>query len=136
MALDLKIITPQRTAVETAVLSVHLPSQQGEIEILPDHADLIAALSFGELTYREQAGEMKKLFIGGGFMQVEKGHILLVTDMAVDAAQVEINSVEEAVARAKKALLDGASVMNREEQAYLESRIAQQLALLDFRKKK
>ncbi len=136
MALDLKIITPQRTAVEEAVLSVHLPSQQGEIEILPDHADIIVALSYGELTYKSAPGEVKKLFIGGGFMQVESGHILLVTDMAVDAEQVELNSVEEAIERAQKALRDGSSVMTREEQTYLESRIAQQLALLDFRKKK
>ncbi len=136
MPLAIKIITPQRTALETDVLSIHLPTLQGEIEVLPDHADLIAALTHGELSYRETSGVSNTLFIGGGFLQVENNHILLVTDMAVDAKDVGVDSVEEAIERAQKALRDGASVMNREEQAYLESQIAQQLALLDFRKAK
>ncbi len=137
MPLAIQIITPQKTALEADVLSVHLPTLQGEIEVLPDHADLITALSHGELSYRETTGELKTLFIGGGFLQVENNHLLLVTDMAVDAQEIgELNTVKEAIERAQKALRDGASVMDREEQAYLESQIAQQLALLDFRKSK
>ncbi len=136
MPLDIKIITPLRTALQEQVHSVHLPSSQGEIEILPDHTDLIASLSHGELTYRPVQGGSKQLFIGGGFLQVEKNHVLIVTDIAVDSAEVDMNTVEEAVKRAEAALRNQSSVLSREEQAYLETRIAQQLALLDFKKKK
>ena len=63
MALHLKIITPMRTAVDTEVASVLVPSVQGEMEVLPGHADIIAAMDNGELTYRPVQGTTQSVFM-------------------------------------------------------------------------
>ncbi len=132
-----KIITPLRTALDTEVVSVKLPATEGEMEVLPGHADIIASVANGELSYRA-AGEAsaKSLFVGGGFLQVEKENVLLVTDTALEAAEIDTDTVQKALERAQAALRNRESVISREEQAYLEACIAKQLALLEYRRKR
>ena len=127
-----KIITPLRTALNLDVTGLKLPATQGEMEVLPGHADLITSVANGELTYTTTTGESKSLFVGGGFLQVEHGNVLLVTDTALEAAAIDSDSVQAALERAQKALRERASVISREEQAYLEACIAKQLAMMEY----
>lgn len=136
MTLHLKIITPMRTAVDADIHSVLVPSVQGEMEVLPDHADIIAAIDNGELVYRPVNGAPESLFVGGGFLQVEGDLVMLVTDTVLKAEEIDSSSVEEAVARAQEAYRNQSSVLSREEQTHLAAAIARQLAMLEFRRKK
>lgn len=134
MALHFKIITPLRTALEANVTSIHLLGTEGEMEILPGHTDIIAAIGNGELTYRTTTGQSSSLFIGGGFLQVEGDNAMLVTDTALEDGDIDTTSIESAIAKAQEALKNSASVLSREEQTYLEASIAKQLAILDYNK--
>lgn len=137
MNLEFCIITPQRTALEAEVLSIHLPGLEGEMEVFPMHADIIVGVDHGELKYRLAGSkELKNLFIGGGYLQVEKDKALLVTDIAVEAKEIDTKTVEQAIERAKDALRNKSSVLSREEETYLENCITQQIAMLDFRKRR
>ena len=127
-----KIITPMRTALDLDVTGIKLPATQGEMEVLPGHADLITSVANGELSYTPTDGAAKSLFVGGGFLQVEYGNVLLVTDTALEAAAIDTDTVQAALERAQKALRDRSSVLSREEQAYLEACIAKQLAMMEY----
>lgn len=131
-----KIITPLRTALDLEVSSIKLPASQGEMEVLPGHADLITSVSNGELIYHPQQGETKGLFIGGGFLQVDANNVLLVTDTALEAAEINTDSVQAALERAQKALREQSSVLSREEQVRLEALIAKQIAMMEYTRKK
>ncbi|MDD6813312.1 MAG: ATP synthase F1 subunit epsilon [Akkermansia muciniphila] len=134
MPMHFKIITPLRTALEAEVLGVKLPGTDGEMEVMPGHTGIITSVANGELVYRPAAGEPVSLFVGGGFLQVENDNVLLVTDTAVSAGEIDTDSVGEAVERAQKALREKASVLSREELVYLEAAIAKQMAMLEYRK--
>lgn len=136
MALHLKIITPMRTAVDTEVASVLVPSVQGEMEVLPGHADIIAAMDNGELTYRPIGGAAQSVFVGGGFLQVDAEQVMLVTDTVLEAHEIDASSVEAAVAKAQEAFRNQASILTREESTRLAASIARQLAMLEYRRKK
>lgn len=136
MPMQFKIITPMRTALEAEVTSIHLPATTGELEVLPGHASLITSVANGELSYTCPGQEPQSLFVGGGFLQVDKDDVLLVTDTALTVDEIDTTSVEAALERAQAAFRDGASVLDREEQAKLEAAIAKQIAILDFRKKR
>ena len=136
MGLYLRIITPMRTAVDAEVSGVLVPSMQGEMEVLPGHADIIAAIDNGELVYREIGKEPHSIFIGGGFLQVDKELALIVTDTVLEADEIDASSVEEAVARAQETFRNQSSVLSREEQTPLAAAIARQLAMLEYRNKK
>ncbi len=136
MAMHFKIITPMRTALEADVLSVHLPGTEGELEVLPGHAGMITSVANGELIYRPVDSEPASLFVGGGFLQVQHDNVLLVTDTALEADEINADTVEEALRRAQDALRNSASVLTREEQTKLEAAIAQQLAMLEYNRKR
>lgn len=136
MPLHLKIITPMRTAVDTEVTGVLVPSVQGEMEVLPGHADIIAAMDNGELTYRPVGGSPQSVFIGGGFLQVDDEQVMLVTDTVLEAEEIDTASVEAAIAKAQEAFRNQASVLSREEQTHLAAGIARQMAMLEYRRKK
>ena len=136
MALQFQIITPVRTALQAAVTSIQLPAVAGEMEILPGHADLIAAVANGELVYKPENGEAQSLFVGGGFLQVENENVLLVTDTALVADEIDPSAVQAAIERAQTALRNSETVLSREEQTYLAAQLAKQLAMLDFTRKK
>ncbi len=136
MPLQFKIITPMRTAVDAEVLSIHLVGAQGEMEVLPDHTDLISCVANGALTYRTTGGETLNLFVGGGFLQVENNTVLLVTNTALESEEIDTDNVEQAIARAQDALRNKASVLSREELTYLEASIARQMAMLDYKKQR
>lgn len=134
--MQFKIITPLRTALDTEVSSIMLPATQGEMEILPGHADIISSVANGELIYRTAKGESASLFVGGGFLQVDKENVLLVTDTALQASEIDNDSVQQALERAQKAIRERESVLSREEVAYLEAAIAKQIALMEYAKRK
>ncbi|MBR3902694.1 MAG: ATP synthase F1 subunit epsilon [Akkermansia sp.] len=136
MPMQFKIITPMRTALEAEVTSIHLPATTGEMEVLPGHASIITSVANGELTYTCPGQAPQSLFVGGGFLQVDKDDVLLVTDTALTVDEIDTSSIEKALERAQAAFRDSASVLDREEQAKLEAAISKQLAMLDFRKKR
>lgn len=133
MTLQLKIITPLHTVVDTPVQSLLLPSAEGQLEILPGHTGIISAVANGELIYRDpQQGEVS-LFVGGGFLQVEHDTALLVTDTAMAADEMDPDSITAAIERAQKDLRNSDSVLSREEQLRLEALISKQLAMLEYK---
>ncbi len=136
MPMQFRIITPMRTALEAEVTLIRVPASKGEMEVLPGHASIITSVANGELTYICPGQEAESLFVGGGFLQVDNDDVLLVTDTALSVDEIDTSSVEAALERAQAAFRDGASVLDREEQAKLEASIAKQIAILDFRKKR
>lgn len=136
MPMQFKIITPMRTALEAEVTAIRLPATKGEMEVLPGHAAIITSVANGELVYTCPGQAPECLFVGGGFLQVDNDDVLLVTDTALRVDEIDTASVEQALERAKAAFRDGASVLDREEQAKLEAAITKQMAMLDFRKKR
>lgn len=132
MSLRLKIITPLRTVAEALAESILIPSVEGQLEILPGHVGLISAVANGELVYYTENGE-ESLFVGGGFLQVEEDVVLLVTDTAMAADEMDPNSIQAAIELAKKDLRNSDSVLSREEQVRLEALISKQMAMLEYK---
>ena len=126
MLLHLKIITPLRTVAEADALSILVPATVGQLEVLPGHTALITSVSNGELSYRTATSSVS-LFIGGGFLQVEN-------DMAL--IEMDPSSINAAIEQARTRLRNESSVLSREEQTRLEAGIAQQLAMLEYKRRK
>ncbi len=135
MPLHLKIITPLRTAAEADALSILVPATEGQLEVLPGHTALITSVSNGELSYRTPTSSVS-LFIGGGFLQVENDMALIVTDTALAADEMDPSSINAAIEQARTRLRNESSVLSREEQTRLEAGIAQQLAMLEYKRRK
>jgi F-type H+-transporting ATPase subunit epsilon len=107
MALTIRfeLTTPERIVLKDDFASVTIPTREGEITVLPDHAPLVALLAPGAVTVRKGDQEAY-LAVSGGFIEVQPGSRLIVlADTAERAEELDEKKVEEARERAR-ALLD------------------------------
>ncbi|MDD5750503.1 MAG: ATP synthase F1 subunit epsilon [Candidatus Pacebacteria bacterium] len=101
MAIKFKIVTPERVVYENEVDSVTLPTQTGEITVLPNHIPLVAALKAGELTARKNKEEFP-MAVSGGLIEINKNEVIVLADTAEHAYEINEQWAEEARSRALK----------------------------------
>lgn len=123
--LHLVIVTPERQVIEEDVNMVTVPSSDGELGILPHHANLMAKLIPGEL--RIKKGEkVDVLAVGGGFLQMTDNTLSIMTDLAAYEKDIDEKAVEEAKKRAEQTLTEKLSSEEYAETlAVLEKSLAQ-----------
>jgi F-type H+-transporting ATPase subunit epsilon len=91
-----KIVTPERVLLETEVDSVTLPTQMGEITVLPDHVPLVASLKSGEVKYKI-GGQESFFAVSGGFIEVKKNHeVVVLADTAEFGHEIDEHRAEQA----------------------------------------
>lgn len=103
MALHLKIVTPENEIFDSEVSQVNIPSTEGELGILPNHANLMATLIPGELVIKN-GEKVTHMAVGEGFFQVVNNTLTVMTDLAIHAADIDERKVEEARKRAEEAM--------------------------------
>lgn len=118
--LHLKIVTPEKQIFDEPVDMVTLTSAEGELGILPNHANLMAKLQPGELRIKNK-GKEQVLATGDGFVQVNNNTLTILTDLAVDEGDIDEKAVEDARKRAQTAL----------EQKLSDEEYAETLAILE-----
>ena len=77
-SITLRIITPERIAVDTSVSAVRVPALDGAIGILARHAPMVAALDSGRLSWTAE-GRSQDMFVAGGFAEVRSDTVRVVT---------------------------------------------------------
>jgi len=99
--MELKIITPEKILYQEMVDSVSFQTMEGEITILPNHIPLISAIKPGEL--RIKIGKNTEHFsITRGVAEIDGKNIMVLTDAAERAEEIDAKRAEEARQRAKE----------------------------------
>ncbi len=93
--LKFKIVTPERLVYENEIDQVTLPTMEGEITILPDHAPLIAVLKPGSAEVKIGKEELD-LAVSGGLIEVKMNNVTVLADTAERAEEIDIKRAEEA----------------------------------------
>ncbi len=101
MEIKFKIVTPEKTVYEAEIDQLTLPTQEGEITVLPDHIPLISVLAPGELVAKKGSEEIA-MAVSGGMIEVRKNEITILADTAERAEEIDIKRAEEAKARAER----------------------------------
>ena len=80
MSLKLKIVSPEKIEYFGFADRVLVPGTAGKFEILINHAPIISSLEQGDVEFSYQ-GEVKKLHIQGGLVEVQKNEVCLCVEM-------------------------------------------------------
>ena len=93
--LQLEVVTPERRVLSESVNSVTVPGRNGEMQLLPGHAALIAELKTGVLSYTED-GTTFQLHVSGGFVEVSDDRVSVLAEIAerpeeIDAARAKLS---------------------------------------------
>ncbi len=103
MPLKLDIVTVERLVYSQDADMVIAPGIEGEMGILPRHAPLLTALTYGELRVRRGDDEYS-FAISGGFMEVQPDRVTVLADTAERAEEIDLERAEAARRRAEERL--------------------------------
>lgn len=89
----IRIITPTKTLFETYVSEATLPAFDGEVGILPRHADFIGLLGTGALKIVTN-GDDYWFMVTSGVFEVRGGTVTALTDLGQKAEDIDLQSAK------------------------------------------
>ena len=134
MALHLQIITPEKTVFDDEVAQVGLPTQLGQITVLPHHVSLITTVEPGEIVF-EHNHRINRLAAGFGFAQVAADEVKVLVDLAAPEEEIEEKKIEEAKRAAEEALKQK-HILSEEEYALAAANLQKSLVQLKIKRRR
>lgn len=133
--LKLKIITPKKIVLEEEVAAVTVPTETGEITVLPHHVDLFSLLVEGIVKIKKSSGE-DYLSIGGGYLQTDGEVINILVTRAYGQQAIDEQQTAKAIEEAKKIVAQTKDIKQRAEANALLRRSTIDLKLLKKRRRR
>jgi len=96
-----ELVTPERVVLKEDVFQATIPTEMGEITVLPNHIPLVAILKPGVVEVKRSDGSLEILSVSGGFVEVLKSKIVILADTAERATELDEVRIEEARAKAE-----------------------------------
>lgn len=115
------VVTPEATALEETAEFVALPLYDGEIGIGPGHSPMIGRLGFGELRLK-QAGQVRRYYVDGGFVQVHGNVVSVMTGRAIPARDLDSAVAREQLSAAQKRAATSDEALNIRQRLVDQSR--------------
>jgi len=125
--IKLKILTPRKAVLSKDIDSISLPTPDGEITVLPHHANLFTLLTEGIIKINAK-GDQDDLAIGGGYAETDGQEIHVLVSKAYGQKEVDEALTQKAVLDAQKILKTTRSEKERQEAASILKR-----SLIDIR---
>lgn len=139
----LKILTPEKTIYQDSVNKIVIPTESGEIGILPNHSPLVSIIKPGEIRIeKDSQTEAIPLSISGGIVEIRpssiqnniNSEVIILAGMSEFANEIDIAKAEEAYNRAQKAM-EEADNLSDIDFAKLQSTINKELNRINIAKK-
>ena len=101
--LHLDIISQEEQLLSEDVDMVLVPSNMGQIGILPGHISIFASLDEGELII-VTGGKQDVFAVTGGFLDVKQDRVTILANSVIRAKNINIKKVEEAQQKAQETM--------------------------------
>jgi len=100
-SINFSLVTPERKLLEEEVMQATLPTEAGEVTILPDHIPYIANLKPGEIVTKNAKGESESFVVSGGFVEFHDNALSVLADAAERADEIDLERARLAEERAR-----------------------------------
>ena len=104
MTMHCDIVSAEKSIFSGLVEMVVAAGSLGDLGIAPGHAPLLTALIPGPVRLVLSGGDEEVFYVSGGFLEVQKGVVTLLTDTALRADDLDEASALAAVEDAEKAI--------------------------------
>lgn len=99
-SMQLSVVTPEQTVLESAADAVLVTLVDGELGILPNHSPMIGRLGYGAMQVRT-GQNVSRYYVDGGFVQVEGNRVSVLTNRAMPVAEIDAAAAQEQLAAAQ-----------------------------------
>lgn len=105
-AFHFELVSPEKLLFSGDVESVVAPGAEGQFTVLKDHAPVMTTLKSGVVTVAGGDGKVEKLFVRGGFADVNASGFTILAELAVPLADIDIAKVDADIKDAREDLAD------------------------------
>ncbi len=82
------VVTPEKTELKSEADSIVVPLFDGQLGVLKGRSPMIGRLGFGLMKLQTGSSE-KTFFVDGGFVQVTRDAVYILTDRLLDPATID-----------------------------------------------
>lgn len=102
-----ELVSPEKLLVSEEVSHVVVPGAEGEFGVLAHHAPLLSTLRPGILkVFKTEGGEPERLFVSGGFADVNPKGLTVLADVATPMAEFDVASLDQQIKDAEEDVAD------------------------------
>jgi F-type H+-transporting ATPase subunit epsilon len=130
MTMHCDIVSAEKSIFSGLVEMVVATGSLGDLGIAPGHAPLLTGLIPGPVKLVMDSGEEQIFYVSGGFLEVQRGVVTLLTDTALRADDVDEAAAMQAVEEAERAMSDQGAEFNYSTAAAQLAEAAAQLRAL------
>ncbi|MFN0192131.1 MAG: F0F1 ATP synthase subunit epsilon [Aestuariivirga sp.] len=106
MALHFELVSPAKLLFSGEVASVTIPGTEGDMGILPGHAPVLSTLRPGVVIISREGSADEKIFVRGGFAEVNPQGLTLLAETAIPIAELNAEALSQQVKNAEEDLAD------------------------------
>jgi F-type H+-transporting ATPase subunit epsilon len=121
-AFHFELVSPEKLLFSGEVESVVAPGVDGQFTVLKDHAPVMTVLKAGVVEVSEGAGKSEKLFVRGGFADVNASGFTILAEKAVPLAELDRAQLDAEIKNAQDDVSDSKS---EEARAAANTKLAQ-----------
>lgn len=107
---SLKVLASDRIFYDGKCQMVILPAMDGQLGVMANHDDVMAALDMGELRIQKEDGTWEVALIGKGVMQDVNNRVLILTEFAEHPEEIDEKRALEAKRRAEEQMRQKQSI--------------------------
>lgn len=102
--LKVDVVSAEKSLYSGEAKFVVLPGESGELGILPGHTPLITRIRPGLVKVVLEDNSEASFFVAGGLLEVQPGHVTVLSDTAIRGEDLDEEKAELARAKAREAL--------------------------------
>jgi F-type H+-transporting ATPase subunit epsilon len=106
MALHFELVSPAKLLYSGEVAAVTLPGSEGDMGIMPGHAPVLSTLRPGVLIISREGAADEKIFVRGGFAEVNPQGLTVLAEIAIPIAELNAEALAQQVRNAEEDLAD------------------------------
>jgi F-type H+-transporting ATPase subunit epsilon len=106
MALHFELVSPARLLFSGDVTSVQIPGTEGEMTILAGHSPVLSTLKPGVVVVQKDSGAADKIFVRGGFAEVNAAGLTVLAETAIPLAELDRAALDQQIKNAEEDLAD------------------------------
>lgn len=104
--LHFELVSPARLLFSGDVASVTIPGTEGEMGIYPGHAPVLSTLRPGVVTITPDSGSPERVFVRGGFAEVNPKGLTVLAETAIPIAELDAATLAQQVKNAEEDVAD------------------------------
>ncbi len=108
-AFHFELVSPEKLLFSGDVESVVAPGAEGQFTVLKDHAPVMTTLKSGVVTVAGGDGKVEKLFVRGGFADVNGAGFTILAELAVPLSEIDVAKLEADIRNAREDVADAKS---------------------------